>query len=200
MEACAQALCNPDINTANNRFSAGQGYSYDQNGNVVQDAEGQRFAYDAENHQTKFFAVGNGSTEPDATYSYDGEGRRVKKVSATETTVFVYNASGQLVAEYSTQISQNPQVSYLTADHLGSPRVVTDQLGAIKDRKDYSAFGEETISAQRTTALNYTGGGTSGDDLKKAIPAMKKTTKAVSTSPRRDTTTPRTADTRASIR
>jgi hypothetical protein len=49
------------------------------------------------------------------------------------------------VAEYST-----PQVSYLTADHLGSPRVITDQNGVVTTRKDYAAFGDE-ITAQRTS-------------------------------------------------
>ncbi len=169
--SCTQAVCNPGINIANNRFASGQGYAYDQNGSVTQDAEGKRFAYDAENHQTKFFAAGNGSNDPDATYSYDGDGRRIKKVTAAETTVFVYNASGQLVAEYSTQISQTPQVSYLTTDHLGSPRVVTDQLGAVKDRKDYSAFGEETISAQRQKSLGYTA---IGDELRKGYTGYEK--------------------------
>jgi len=68
--SCSQAQCNPLINTSDNRFSSGQGYGYDQNGNVTQDAEGKRFGYDAENHQKEFFAVGNSSTTPDATYSY----------------------------------------------------------------------------------------------------------------------------------
>ncbi len=149
--SCSTAVCNPDINAQNNnRFSSAQGYSYDQNGNITQDAQGQRFVYDAENHQKEFFATGNGTSTPDAVYSYDGGGRRVKKTSNTETTVFVYNASGQLVAEYSTALATTPQVSYLTTDNLGSPRVVTDKNGTVLDRKDYSAFGEESVSAQRT--------------------------------------------------
>jgi RHS repeat-associated protein len=76
--------------------------------------------------------------------------------TGAETTVFVYNASGQLVAEYSTQTAQSPQTSYLTTDHLGSTRLVTDQLGAVKDRKDYGAFGDETATAARVSALGYT--------------------------------------------
>ena len=47
------------------------------------------------------------------------------------------------------------QVSYLTSDHLGSPRVITNQLGAVTTRKDYMAFGEETYTTQRTSAINY---------------------------------------------
>ena len=53
------------------------------------------------------------------------------------------------------QIAQTPQVSYLTADHLGSPRVITNETGEVTTRKDYTAFGEETVSSQRTTALKY---------------------------------------------
>ncbi|MGD9628977.1 MAG: RHS repeat domain-containing protein [Pyrinomonadaceae bacterium] len=99
------------------------------------------------------------------------EGRRVKKIAGAETTVFVYNASGQLVAEYSTQTSQTPQVSYLTTDHLGSPRVITDQLGVVKDRKDYSAFGDETITAQRVSGLGY---GSAADEVRKGYTGYEK--------------------------
>jgi len=168
--SCATAVCNPNINTSDNRFSSGQGYSYDLNGNVRQDATGQRFGYDAENHQKEFFAVGNASSTPDATYQYDGDGKRVKKTSATETTVFVYNASGQLVAEYSTQIAQTPQVSYLTTDHLGSPRVITNENGAVTKRQDYAAFGDETFTAQRTSGLKYT----APDEIRKGYTGYEK--------------------------
>ncbi|MFN0140053.1 MAG: BPSL0067 family protein [Pyrinomonadaceae bacterium] len=153
--SCQQSVCNPDINTANNRFSSSQGYGYDQNGNVTQDAQGRRFGYDAENHQKEFFIAGNSSTTPDATYQYDGAGMRVKKFSATETTIFVYSGGGKLVAEYSTALAPTQQVSYLTTDHLGSPRVITNENGIVTNRKDFSAFGEETVTAQRTEALKY---------------------------------------------
>ena len=53
----------------------------------------------------------------------------MKEVSADEATIFVYDASGILIAEYSGEVSQEPRVSYLTTDHLGSPRVVTDKRG-----------------------------------------------------------------------
>lgn len=62
-----------------------------------------------ENHQTEFFGEGNSTSTPDATYHYDGDGRRVKKVAASEVTIFVYNAGGKLVAEYSTILSQHTE-------------------------------------------------------------------------------------------
>ena len=156
---CQQQVCNPTITTSNNRFSTGQGYSYDSTGSVTQDADGQRFAYDAEGHQKEFFSASNGSTStPDATYHYDGDGKRVKKIVGTEVTIFVYDASGQLAAEYSTTIAsvETAQVSYLTTDHLGSPRIITDKNGAVTSRKDFAAFGDTVTSSQRV-------GGTSGN-------------------------------------
>jgi RHS repeat-associated protein len=141
------------------RFSSGQNYSYDAAGSVTQDAAGQRFGYDAESHQKEFFSASNQTTTPDATYHYDGEGRRVKKIVGTEVTIFVYDASGLLAEEYSTTVVpvEQAKVSYLTTDHLGSPRVITDQNGAVISRKDFTAFGEEVSSLQRVGGTNGNG-------------------------------------------
>jgi RHS repeat-associated protein len=72
-----------------------------------------------------------------------------RKPSTGETTVFVYDASGKLVSEYSTLVTpqQDAKVSYLTADHLGSPRINTDQNGLVTARHDYQPFGEEIARA-----------------------------------------------------
>jgi hypothetical protein len=70
-----QAITNPQIDQANNRFLQSQGYFYDAAGNLTQDASGKRFFYDAENKQTKFYQSGNqNDNNPDANYSYDGGG------------------------------------------------------------------------------------------------------------------------------
>ncbi|MBX3267044.1 MAG: RHS repeat-associated core domain-containing protein [Acidobacteria bacterium] len=79
-------------------------------------------------------------------YEYDGDGKRVKKhvPSTGEVTVFVYDAGGKLIGEYSTVAApQSPQVSYTTADHLGSPRILTDQNGTTISRRDFMPYGEE---------------------------------------------------------
>jgi RHS repeat-associated protein len=44
----------------------------------------------------------------------------------------------------------------LTADHLGSTRVLTDGSGTVVARHDYLPFGEEIVSSNRTAALFYT--------------------------------------------
>jgi RHS repeat-associated protein len=150
-------ITNPQINTSNNRLKKDQDgdsvndYDYDKTGNLTQDSEGKTFLYDAENHQKEIKV--NGVTK--GIYLYDGEGKSVKKISDLETTIFVYDGGSQLVAEYSTQQSSTPQVSYLTADHLGSPRIITDNIGKVIARKDFNAFGDETNSAQRTESLRY---------------------------------------------
>jgi hypothetical protein len=77
----------------------------------------------------------------------------------------VYDASGRLVAEYSTIVadSTDAKVAYLTNDHLGSPRINTDANGNVTARHDYHPFGAEigTLAAlpgspqPRTAALGY---------------------------------------------
>jgi RHS repeat-associated protein len=87
----------------------------------------------------------------------------VKKVvpATGETTLFVYDASGKMVAEYSTIVTppSEAKVSYLTNDHLGSPRILTDQNGQVISRRDFLPFGEEINSGTggRTTAQGYIG-------------------------------------------
>ena len=131
-----------------NRLTASQ---YDFAGNQTQDAASSGFTYDAENRQVSSSVGGTY-----VTYSYDGDGRRVKKVVGTSTTIFVYNAGGQLIAEYTSpdQIS-TAGLSYLTSDHLGSTRVVTDINGNVKSRHDYLPFGEEIGTDHRPAGLSY---------------------------------------------
>jgi RHS repeat-associated protein len=91
------------------------------------------------------------------TYFYDGEGKRVKKVTNTETTIFVYSG-GKEIAEYSTLAPPAiPTTNYTTTDTLGSPRVITDAGGTVISRRDFMPFGEEiaTDGSYRTTGNKY---------------------------------------------
>ena len=131
-----------NISESNNRITDA-GFTYDAAGNLKQQPDGpgattyKLCTYDAENRLTKL----NGGA---ATYVYDGDGRRVKKIVDASTTTYVYNALGQLVAEYTnTSPTGNGGTSYLTADHLGSTRVVTDANANLVARHDYLPFGEE---------------------------------------------------------
>jgi RHS repeat-associated protein len=137
-------VVNPSINTTTNKNQL-NGYIYDNAGNTTKDAQSRKFIYDGENKQTKVENLdSNGNpTSTVGEYFYDGDGKRVKKIAGTEVTIFVYDAEGKLVAEYSNQIASNPQVSYLTEDNLGSPRINTDKNGNVISRHDYQPFGEE---------------------------------------------------------
>lgn len=135
-------IYNPSISTANNRFSSGQGYSYDSAGNTTADAEGRTFVYDAENKQIEVLE----SSATVGEYFYDGDGKRVKKeIPGGETTVFVYDAGGKLIQEHSTMVQTggNAKTVFTTNDSLGSSRINSDGFGAVVSRHDYHPFGEE---------------------------------------------------------
>lgn len=108
------------------------------------DAEGRQFTYDAENKQVK---VKDPQNQTIGEYFYNGDGLRIKKVvpGTGETTIFAYDASNRLVAEYSTVVEPpaTAKTSYLTTDHLGSPRITTDQFGQVASRRDFMPYGEE---------------------------------------------------------
>lgn len=130
----------PQIDTNTNRFTTGQGFTYDLAGNVIQDAQGRLFTFNGDNKQTEVKDQNNNVV---GQYYYDGGGKRVKKVTPSETVVFVYSG-GKLIAEYSNQQTQtNPSTQYLGTDMVGSPRVITNQNGNVVSRRDFMPFGED---------------------------------------------------------
>lgn len=151
---------NPAIDPSTNRISEG-GYKFDEAGNMLcvtgqcsnsdvtaydEDNPNSNlsiflayYVYDAENHMT---SAGGGAQAGGSDYTYDGGGQRVKKVWSSQVTVFVYDAAGKMVAEYSNQVN-NGGTSYLTQDTLGSTRVVTNKDKGVVSRHDYQPFGEE---------------------------------------------------------
>lgn len=134
---------NPSASDANNRIvpQSGELYQYDAAGNLITDRVGNTYSFDGENLQAGFTYTG--SSQSAAQYFYDGEGRRVKKVVGNNTTVFVYDALGKLVAEYESNPQPGSATTYLSVDNLGTPRVTTDSSGNVQARHDYLPFGEE---------------------------------------------------------
>lgn len=157
------------VNANNNRLS-GAGYDYDNAGNLIKDANanGKKYIYDAEN---RMIEVQDANNTLIARYTYDANGQRVKKVdlSSNTTTRFIYGGNGKLLAEYEGESvaslsnptkeyvygpsgllatvdgtgTGNETIQYLTPDHLGSPRVITDNNGNVVSRRDFHPFGEE---------------------------------------------------------
>jgi len=120
----------------NNRMVNAQlGITYDAAGNQTA-IGGFTFAYDAENR-----LVSSTLNSVTTTYAYDGEGRRVKKTTGGSAVIFVYDAFGRLAAEYG-GTAEAVGTEYLTADHLGSTRLITSSAGAERRCLDYLPFGE----------------------------------------------------------
>ncbi len=153
---------NPVAEESSNRLKRDQDgdsiidYRYDASGNMIADPSNRRFNYDSENRLTEVFQPSNSSSVPNIVYRYDGDGRRVLKLTSDEKVIFVYNVRGKLTAEYSTRITSEPKKTlFLTNDSLGSPRVITDGAGNVASRHDYLAFGEDI-----TATLGNVGGRT----------------------------------------
>src|SRR6185503_6752796 len=131
------------------------GWSYDNAGNLLNDGS-HVYAYDGEN-KIRF-------VDSQPAYIYNGEGQRVRKLLG-ENLRFIYGIGGDLMAEFDgtsgalkkeyiygatglvatiepTALNSNG-TRYSTADHLGSPRVVTNSSAGVISRHDYMPFGEE---------------------------------------------------------
>jgi len=155
------------------------GYSYDANGNLTNDGV-NTLTYDAENRLlTSSGSLGSG------TYTYDGKGRRVKKVSGGTATVYIYSG-GNIIAEYlngagpssptneyfyagSNKVAsvQSGSTYYFHNDRH-SLRVRTTSTGAVADQQGAFPFGETwyvTTSGSEWIFGNYQRDNESGNDF-----------------------------------
>ncbi|MGA9997904.1 MAG: RHS repeat-associated core domain-containing protein [Pyrinomonadaceae bacterium] len=158
----------PEVDSTTNRLkkinSSGQttNYDYDAAGNLKQEldpvfggSQPNVYSYDGENRMLDF----SRNNTVLYSYAYDGDGRRVKKVSSNAITIYAYNIMGQVVAEYSTFGPLSSATKYVTGDALGSTRVVTDSAKNIIARYDYLPFGEQLYDgiSGRSTQQGYGG-------------------------------------------
>ena len=124
-------------------------FLYDANGNML-GHRGDVLAYDAENRLAQIVTSG-GIT---MTYSYDGDGNRVKKEVNTglntTTTRYVgnyYEVDGGTVIKYyyfggrRVAVNRGGTLSYLHGDHLGSMSVATDAGGGNAQSQRFYAYG-----------------------------------------------------------
>jgi RHS repeat-associated protein len=106
------------------------------------------------------------------TYTYDGDGRRVKKSSGK---LYWYGLGGEVLAESNLSGTVSDEyvffggkriarrqssgtVHYYFADHLDSSRVVTSATGAILDDADFYPFGgERVVTSSSGNAYKFTG-------------------------------------------
>ena len=155
-----------------NRLRSGSGYyTYDAAGNITVDKNQWTYAYDAENRLKSYSCGSNcGARRADAGYAYDGEGRRVRTVSGSTTTLFFYDASGRLAAEYLNGTLAKEYIylgdrllafdpaggttTYLTQDHLGSTRLLTGAGPTVISRHDYLPFGDEVDGSRYRAGIS----------------------------------------------
>jgi RHS repeat-associated protein len=158
---------------------------YDVAGNLTRDTwtggNAARFNYDAENRIKT--ATNDSGTTVYGSYTYDADGRRVRRVTLEDGVQKeywqVYGVGGELVAEYQV-VSGTPTLKkeygyrngqllviaeatgacqWLVTDGLGTPRMLVDQTGNLSGmkRRDYLPFGEELLAGMghRQTSDGY---------------------------------------------
>jgi RHS repeat-associated protein len=173
------------INAATNQIS-GSPYAYDLAGNMTNDGL-NTLVYDGENRAVSAAVSGSSS----GTYTYDGKGLRVQKVSVVSgtstTTVYVFSNS-KVIAEYDNgALPSAPTREYIYAgaklltkidttgtkyyhqDHL-SNRLVTDSSGNTVTQMGHFPFGESWYNAtkDKLTFTSYERDAESGNDYAKA--------------------------------
>ncbi len=144
-------------------------------------------------------SVVDGVSRATTYYNYDGLGNRVVKGAfnggtSLGATIYVYDANNLLAAEYSDvpQSASPCLMCFLTADHLGSTRLVTDATGKIIARHDYAPFGEEVTG-------RGAGWGPGTDNINQKLTGQEHVPKPAWTSFRLGTTAVRWDDSRVPI-
>ena len=143
------------------------GWHYDAAGNIIgANNTGTSVAvqYDAENRQVAYcytYTANCVNTPgPGVTvYYYDGEGQRVEQIDPTTgTTVFVYDAFGNLVADYGGSAMPTSGTEYVTVDDVGTTRLITDSNANVLERHDFEPFGHELTGTEggwRSSVAGY---------------------------------------------
>jgi RHS repeat-associated protein len=141
------------------------GYDFSKSGLLPQ----RQLDYNAENMPTRIVYTPDGGTAVTTTLTYDGDGRRAKKESGSNTAIYVdetyeirngqpikYVFAGDLRLAKIT----GSQVEYYHKDALGSTSVTTGSDAALRESMSYEAYGQPRLacSAQTTgkTAYTYT--------------------------------------------
>jgi RHS repeat-associated protein len=155
----------PSLNVGINVYNQITGYCYDFAGNLLQQGPcpqpPYQYSYDAENRLYSTAGV---------SYTYDGDGKRVKKSSGTlywhgtsGDPLVETDANGNILNEYAffrgkriARRDSGGNVYYYFADHLGTSRVITNATGSICYDDDYYPFGGEVVPPYTNTcSQNY---------------------------------------------
>jgi RHS repeat-associated protein len=178
-----QEVSSTAYNAANHQTTFGdKTLTYDNNGNLtaIVDANGTTlYAWNARNQ-----LVGISGPTVNATFTYDGLGRREKKTINGSLTEFLFDGpnpvqetSGATVLanilpglgmdEFLTRTDSTAAIStYFLTDALGSPIAATDAAGAVQTDYTYEPFGRTTVAgAVNSSSYQYTGRENDGTGL-----------------------------------
>jgi RHS repeat-associated protein len=164
------------VSASTNRIT-GSPYAYDLSGNMTNDGN-NTLVYDAENRAV---SAANGGAS--GSYTFDGKGLRVTKVSGSTTTVYIFSGS-KVIAEYDNgAVPVSPSREYIYGgaallakvdssgtkyyhqDHL-SNRLVTDSSGNTAAQMGHFPFGESWYngSSDKLLFTTYERDSESGND------------------------------------
>ena len=160
---CTAPALNLTVNTSNRITNTG--FTYDAAGNLTADGS-YTYQWDAESRMKSLNTTS-------VLYTYDGDGRRVKKSTGK---LYWNNLAGDSIAESDLagnltdefiflggkRIARRKvatgEVNYYFADHLGNSRVVTNSSGAILDDADFYPFGgERVVTSTSGNTYKFTG-------------------------------------------
>jgi RHS repeat-associated protein len=160
------------VDATTNRLTSVNGLAmgYDAAGNLTSDSmTGGIMTFDADNRLLTATNGGGGN------YTYDGDGKRVKRITAGQEWWYVYGIGGELVAEYlasapatlkkeygyrggqllvvwnTDEPLADKKLKWLVTDLLGSTRMEADKSGSLAGitRHDYDPFGGEMYAGIR---------------------------------------------------
>ena len=159
--------------SASNRLAqrAGQAITLDAAGNTVSDGT-YTYAY---NNAGELQSVSQGATL--GSYVYNHQRQRTRKTTPSGTTVYHYDLHGNLILETDasgtsrvayvwvddqplaqiTKSGSTDTLSYLHADHEGTPRLATSATKAMVWRWEGRVFGEAPPTGSVTVNLRYAG-------------------------------------------
>ena len=151
-------------------------FTYDEMGNTLTKSNGTNtwsYTYDKRNQLTQVDL----NQQTIAQYTYDGDGRRIKKTEWIESLqqyqdiAYIYSGINVI---YEKNITTGQSASYIYGptgrvaknideltdyyhtDHLGSTRLITDESGSIVTEVKYEPFGDSTLTGKEDNHL-YTG-------------------------------------------
>jgi RHS repeat-associated protein len=163
------------VNAINSTIPNTQPYTYDANGNLIQD-EQKTYTWDARNRlvQINFIKSQPATMADNIVMTYDSLDRRVSIIENHGSTIlnaktFVWcwthlcqqrDITGHTaINQFFAQGEQINGINYFyTFDHLGSVREMTDSAGVVHANYDYDSFGRQTkLSGDLDSDFGYTG-------------------------------------------